>query len=93
MCWSMDFLRDICIRIIIVIAVVTIIRIVVPWFITWAQIPAPIATIINVVLWAVIAIFGIIILFELFGCIGGAGNFSIMPRHTGFLIGPWLRLG
>jgi len=63
------------VNIILIIALVSIIRIIVPWLVGFFGFPAPIVQIINVVLWAVIAIAGIYLLFELLGCVfGGAGG-------------------
>lgn len=82
MCWSLGFLEDLIIRLIILGAIVAIIKIVVPWILGLiGGVGAPIVQIIYIVLWAIVAIWCVIICFELIQCLIGAGGFSIMPRR------------
>jgi hypothetical protein len=67
--------------IIVLIALVSIIKIVFPWFIGFFQIPAPLGQIFMIVMWAVIAIAGVYFLFELFQCVFSGGLPSLnLPR-------------
>ena len=82
MCWSMGFLEDLIIRLIILCAVVAVIRIVVPWLLSLiGGISAPVVQILYIILWAIVAIWVVIICFELFQCLIGAGGFSIFPHR------------
>jgi hypothetical protein len=84
MCWSLSFLEDLIIRIIILCAIIAIIKILVPWILSLiGGISAPIVQILYIILWAIVAIWCVIICFELFECLVGAGGFSIMPHRTG----------
>ena len=71
---------DLIIWIIEIIAMVMIIRIVVPWAEGFFGFPAIVVQIISIVLWAVIAIWGVMILWSLFSCFG-AGHLSLMPHR------------
>lgn len=74
-CFSMSWAEQLCIWLIIVFAVVAVIRLVVPTLLGWIGSPL-IAGIINIVLWAVVAIMAVKIIFMLLGCIvGGPGGF------------------
>jgi len=66
------------IDIIVIIAMVAIVRVLVPWLVGFFALPAPIISIINIVLWAVIAIAGVYLLFDLLGCVfGGTGGLRL----------------
>jgi hypothetical protein len=66
--------------IIILIGGIMIIRILIPWIIAFFSLPEPIAQIIMIILWIVIACAGVYFLFELFGCIfGGSGGGLSFP--------------
>ena len=73
MCFSLAWLLQLCVWIIIVIALISIIRIVVPWLMSWAGMPAPVVGIINIIIWAIVAIFAIYIIFDLLSCLFGGG--------------------
>lgn len=82
MCWSLGFLEDLIIRLIILGAVIAIIKIIVPWILSFiGPISAPVVQILYIILWAIVAIWVVIICFELFQCLIGAGGFSIVPRR------------
>ena len=65
------------INIIVIIALVSIIRILVPWLVGFFGFPTPGVQIINIVLWAVIAIAGVYLLVALFGCLLGGGGLHL----------------
>jgi len=83
-CFSLQWIGHLLVWLIVVIAVVTIVRILVPWLLSLAGgIPAPIMAIINVILWAIIAIAVVWIVVDLLSCLtGGGSGLSLMPpRH------------
>lgn len=81
-CFTLAWALSLCIWIIVIAAVVTIIRAVVPWLLglMGGGIPAPVLTIINVVLWAVVAIAVVIMVFDLLSCVTGGGFLSLPHR-------------
>lgn len=84
MCWSLSFLEDILIRLIILCAIVAIIKVIVPWVLSLiGAVAAPIVQIIYIILWVIVAIWCVVIGFELLQCLIGAGGFSIVPHHIG----------
>jgi len=52
---------------------IMIIRIVIPWFISFFAFPEPIGQVLNIILWIVIACAGVYFLFALFSCIFAGG--------------------
>ena len=84
MCISLAFIAQLLIWIVIVSAVVAIIRVLVPWVAAhlgggdWSII----VSVLNIVLWAVVAIFIINIVVALIGCLLGYG-------HVGFGFPPY----
>jgi hypothetical protein len=79
-CFSLLWVQQLIIWIIVIAAIVAIIRIVVPWLtgIMGGSLPAPVWQILNIVLWAVVAIAVVIIVFDLIACI--ASGPRILPR-------------
>lgn len=80
MCLSMAWAAQLCTWIIIVIALISILRVVVPWIVSFAGFPAPVVAIINIILWAVVAIACVYILFDIFACLFNGGGLSL-GRH------------
>lgn len=79
MCFSMEWIEAILIRLVIICAVVAIIKLLVPFVLSAiGAAGGVIAAAINICLWAVIAIFVIIVCFDLIQCIGG---FSLVPHR------------
>jgi hypothetical protein len=78
MCFSMAWIEQLCIWLIMVIAVVAIIRLLVPFLTGMIGIPI-VAQIINIVLWAVVAIMCVYIIFALIGCLLGGGGLMHFP--------------
>ena len=79
-CFSLLWIQKLIIWIIVIAAIVAIIRIVVPWLtsITGGAMPGPVLAILNIVMWAVIAIAVVIIVFDLIACI--ASGPRLLPR-------------
>jgi hypothetical protein len=67
--------------IIFLIAAIAIIRIIVPWIVTFFGFPDPIPRIIMIVLWAVIAAAGVYFFFNLMQCLFSGGlSFPAFPH-------------
>ena len=79
-CFSLLWIQQLIIWIIVVAAIVAIIRIVVPWLtgVMGGSLPGPVLAILNIVLWAVVAIAVVIIVFDLIACI--ASGPRLLPR-------------
>lgn len=73
MCFSLAWIQQLCVWLIVVFAVVAIIRLLVPYLTGLIGVPI-IAQIINIVLWAFVAIMIVYIVFALLGCLLGAGG-------------------
>lgn len=73
MCFSIGWLEQLCVWLIIVIAIVSIIRLLVPYLTGLIGVPI-VAQIINIALWAVVAIMCVYIIFGLLSCLLGAGG-------------------
>lgn len=72
-CFSLAWLMQLCIWIVIVVAIWRIFALVLPWL--TAQIGIPfIVSVIQIVIWAVIAIMCIYVIFMLLSCLLGAGG-------------------
>lgn len=81
MCWTWSFLESILIWLIVVGAVVAIFRIILPMALSLIGAPAgTIMQIINIAIWAFIAIAVVIFAFDLLSCLPHAGSF---PRLSG----------
>ena len=84
MCFSMDWLLHLFVLLIIIGAVVALVRLLLPLVIGWMGAPgAIILQAINIVMWAVVAIFVVYIVFELISCLlSGGGGFGLaFPRR------------
>lgn len=71
-CFSLGWAMQLCIYIVIVVAVWSIIKLLLPYVTQF--LPAIVVQIIQIVLWAVIAIICIYIIFGLLSCLIGAGG-------------------
>jgi hypothetical protein len=79
-CFSLGFLEQVCILIVIAIAMYRLWNLVVPFLMQF--LPAIVVGIIQIAVWLFIAIFCIKIIFELLGCVFGAGGLSMgHPFH------------
>ncbi len=82
MCFDMQWIEDILIRFVILAAIVAILRMFVPWVLGQFGVSGGmIAQIINIVLWAFVVIFIIVIVFSLLSCLGGMSGFTLLPRR------------
>lgn len=81
-CFSLGWVEQLCIWLIILGATVAIIRVVVPWLLGMiGGVSAPIVQIINIVLWAVIAIMVVYVVFALIACLVGGGGLPLFPHR------------
>ena len=71
-CFSLAWIEQLCIYIVIVVAIWSIIKLLLPYVTQFM--PAIVVQIIQIVLWAVIAIICIYIIFGLICCLIGAGG-------------------
>lgn len=65
------------------IGFIMIIRLVVPWFVSFFGFPEPVVSVIMIILWVVIACLGVYFLFGLLGCLfsgGGIGGALTFPH-------------
>ena len=72
MCFSIGWLEQLLVWLIIVCAVVAVLRLIVPWVAAQLGVPV-IAQVLNIILWAVICIFVVYFCFALLACVGGGG--------------------
>ncbi len=79
-CFTLAWLQQFLVWCVVVGAVIAIIRLVVPWVMSQVGIPL-LAQAINIILWAVVAIFVIYIIFALLSCLVGMGGVSLLPPH------------
>lgn len=81
MCFSLAWLQQLCVWLIVLAAVVALIRLLVPWLVGLIGIPI-IGQALNIVLWAVVAIMAVYVVFALIGCLLGMGGPGLLPfRH------------
>lgn len=77
MCFSMAWAETLCIWLVVIFAVFAVIRLVMPYLTSLIGSPL-IVGIINIILWAVVAIMAIKVIFMLFSCVlmGPSGIFA-----------------
>lgn len=81
MCFTLEWLRDLFIWLIVIGAIIAIVRILLPMVLSLIGAPAgTIMQIVNIALWAFIAVMIVVFAFDLIGCIGHIGGF---PRLGG----------
>ena len=72
MCFTLGWLEQLLVWLVIVCAVIMVLRLVVPW--VAAQLGIPIITqVLNIILWAVVVIFVIYFCFAMLSCLAGGG--------------------
>jgi hypothetical protein len=82
MCFSLEFIEQLLVWLVIVCAIVAILRLLLPW--VAAQLGAAggiVLAVINIVLWAIIAIYVIYFCFMLIGCLAGSGGGLFLPHR------------
>jgi hypothetical protein len=78
-CFSLGFWENICIWIVVIMAVWSLIQLLLPYATQF--LPAIIVAIIRIVLWLIVAIIAIKIIFSLLECLlGGAGGFHLLSH-------------
>jgi hypothetical protein len=78
-CFSLAWIEQLCIYIVIISAIWAIIKLLLPYVTQFM--PAIVVQIIQIVLWAIIAIICIYIIFGLLSCLlGGGGSLMHLPR-------------
>lgn len=72
-CFSLGMLEQMLIWLISICAIIAILKILVPWVLSIAGvgIPGPLMAILNIFIWAMIAIFVVVFVFQLISCLGG----------------------
>ena len=79
-CLSLAFLEQLCIWLIVVIAIVSIIKLLVPFLTGLIGFPI-VGQILNIILWAIVAILCVYIIFALLSCLlGSGGGLMHFPR-------------
>jgi hypothetical protein len=78
MCFSLAWVEQLCIYIVIVVAIWSIIQLLLPYVTQFM--PTIVVQIIRIVLFAVIAIICIYIIFGLISCLIGGGSLLHLPR-------------
>jgi len=79
-CLSLGFIENLCIELIIICAVIAAIRVVVPLLLSLigAPVGGAIAQLINIVLWAIVAIMVVMVVFGLLSCLIGGAPFHLL---------------
>ena len=79
MCFSLSWLEELLVWLVIVCAIIGVVRLVVPW--VASQLGVPIVTqVLNIILWAIVMIFVIYFCFALLACLGDL-RMPIMPHR------------
>ena len=78
-CFSLSFLQQLIIWVIVIAAIVAVIRLLVPYLTSLIGFPI-IGRIIEIVLWVVVAIAVVYLIFGLLGCLMGSGGGLHLPR-------------
>jgi hypothetical protein len=79
MCFSLPWIEQLLVWLVIVCAIIAILRLLLPWVAAQLGIPI-IGQVINIILWAVVVIFVIYFCFSLLSCLGG-GGLPLMPHR------------
>jgi hypothetical protein len=82
MCFSLEWVGQLLIWLVVICAFIAIVRVLLPRIVGQLGEPATlIMTIVNIVMWAAILIFIIIVLVNLFSCLIGGGGFHTALPH------------
>jgi len=80
MCFTLGWLQQVLVWCVILGAIIAIIQLLVPWVLSFVGLPI-VGKVINIVLWAIVAIIVIYVVFALLGCLlGMAGGFPGLPH-------------
>jgi hypothetical protein len=82
MCFSLGFIEQLLVWLVIVCAIVAILRLLLPW--VAAQLGAAggiVLAVINIILWAVVCIYVIYFCFMLIECLAGSGSGMFLPHR------------
>lgn len=80
MCFTLGWLESVLVWLVVLAAVIAIIRLLVPWLTGLIGLPM-IGQILNIVLWAIVAIAVIYIAFDLISCLLHAGGGLHLPSR------------
>lgn len=81
-CFSLGWLEQVLVYLVVICAIVAILKLLIPFVL--AQLGAAggvIGQAINIVLWAIIAIYAMYICFALISCLAGGGGLSLLPHR------------
>lgn len=85
MCFSLAFVENLLIWLVVICCIVACVRVLVPWICGkfGVGIPAEVIVILGYILWAVVLIFAIVVIFDLLACVvsGGGLHFSLLPNR------------
>lgn len=82
MCFSLPWVEHLLIQMVIIGAIVALVRLLLPIVLGWFGPPgAVVQRVIDLLMWAAVCIFLIIIIFDVISCLlsSGGGNFSLLP--------------
>ncbi len=80
MCFSLAALQQFLIWLIVIVAVVALLKLVVPYILSMLGVSGGIImAAINIFVWAIVAIFVVMFIFQLISCLVGAGGGLHMP--------------
>jgi hypothetical protein len=82
MCFTLEWLEQLLVWLVIVGAIIAILRLVIPWVLAQLGIPI-ISQVLNIILWAIVCIIVIWIVFALLSCLVGMGGVGLFPHHHG----------
>lgn len=80
MCFTLGWLESVLVWLVVLAAVIAIIRLLVPWITSMFGLPV-VGQILNIILWAIVAIAVIYICFDLISCLLNFSDGLRLPRH------------
>ena len=82
-CFSLGWIQQLLVWLVIIVAIVALIRLFVPWLLAQLGAGGMIVQAINIVLWAVVTIFVIYFVFALISCLlsMGGGGLPLFPHR------------
>jgi hypothetical protein len=78
MCWSLAWLANLIVWLIIAATIIAVLRLLIPWLLGLLGIGGPIPQIVNIILVAAIAIVAVMVVFALLACLTG-GGYALPP--------------